>query len=72
MKAKDLRDKTDSELAELERDLARDLWKTRLQNFTNQLDDTAKIRRTRRDLARVKTLLTERVRQSAAAAERQA
>jgi large subunit ribosomal protein L29 len=66
MRAKELREKTDGELAELERDLTRDLWKTRLKNFTNQLDNTAKIRSARRDLARVKTLLTERAHKSAA------
>lgn len=60
MKAKELRDRTDSELAEMERDFSRDLWKTRFENFTNQLDDTAKIRRLRRDVARIKTLRTER------------
>ena len=60
MKPKELREKTESELKELERDLQRDIWKTRFENFTNQLDDTAKIGRLRKDLARVKTILTER------------
>ncbi|MGD8859161.1 MAG: 50S ribosomal protein L29 [Myxococcales bacterium] len=60
MKAKDLRERTQSELEEMERDIARDIWKARFANFTNQLDDTAKVRRLRRDLARVKTILTER------------
>ena len=40
--------------------MTRELWKTRMDNHTNQLDDTAKIRRLRRDIARVKTLLVER------------
>jgi large subunit ribosomal protein L29 len=60
MKAKELRDRTKSELTEMERDLTRDLWKTRFANFTNQLDDTAKIRRLRREIARVKTVLTQK------------
>ena len=59
MKAKELREKTRDELAQLENEFTRELWKTRMGNFTNQLDDTAKIRRLRRDVARVKTLLTE-------------
>jgi len=59
MKAKDLREKAKPELEEMERDLTRELWKTRFSNFTNQLDDTAKMRRLRRDLARVKTVLTQ-------------
>jgi large subunit ribosomal protein L29 len=60
MKAKELRERTSAELAEMERDLARDLWKTRFANFTNQLDDTAKIRRLRREIARVKTVLNQK------------
>ncbi|MGE0785612.1 MAG: 50S ribosomal protein L29 [Sandaracinaceae bacterium] len=60
MKASELREMTVDELKEQERNLSRELWKTKMDNYTNQLDDTAKIRRTRRDLARVKTLLTQR------------
>lgn len=60
MKAKELADRTLPDLVQLEQELTRGLWKTRVDNFTNQLDDTAKIRRTRRDLARVKTLITQR------------
>jgi len=60
VKASELRDETNDELKERERDLTRELWKTRMDNYTNQLDDTAKIRRIRRDIARIKTLLVER------------
>ena len=59
MKAKDMREKTKSELQEMERELRRDLWKARFSNFTNQLDDTAKLRRLRREIARVKTVLNQ-------------
>lgn len=62
MKASELREETADELKERERDLTRELWQARMDNYTNQLDDTAKIRRLRRDIARVKTLLTERAR----------
>ncbi|MDH5673631.1 MAG: 50S ribosomal protein L29 [Myxococcales bacterium] len=65
MKAKEMRERTRGELLEMERDLTRDLWKTRFQNFTNQLDDTARIRRLRRDISRVKTLLAQGAGQSA-------
>jgi large subunit ribosomal protein L29 len=61
-KTSDLREQTLAELEEQERTLTRDLWKTRMDNYTNKLDDTAKIRRLRRDIARVKTLLLERAR----------
>jgi large subunit ribosomal protein L29 len=60
MKAKELREKSAAELEQMERDLTRDLWKTRFKNFTSQLDDTAKIRRLRRDIARVKTVRGQR------------
>lgn len=60
MKASELREQTVEELQQQEKDLQRELWKTRMNNYTNQLDDTAKIRRLRRDIARVKTILAER------------
>lgn len=66
-KPSELRDKTDDELKELEQTMTRDLWKARFSNHSNQLDDTDKIRRLRREIARVKTLMTERV--AAAAGE---
>lgn len=59
-KPAELREKTDDELKELEQTMTRDLWKSRFSNYSNQLDDTDKIRRLRRDIARVKTLQTER------------
>ena len=69
MKTKQMRECTDERLAELESSLRREIFESRIKNFTNQLDDTASIRRARRDLARVKTLLNER---AAGAVERQA
>jgi large subunit ribosomal protein L29 len=51
------------ELEQIERELARDLWKARFANFTNQLDDTAKVHRLRREIARVKTILTQKAQQ---------
>lgn len=60
MKIAELREQTDEELETRERDLTRELWKTKMDNFTNQLDDTAKVRRLRREIARIKTLKTQR------------
>jgi large subunit ribosomal protein L29 len=62
VKASELREQTVAELEQKEGDLQRELWKTRMNNYTNQLDDTAKIRRLRREIARVKTILGERQR----------
>jgi large subunit ribosomal protein L29 len=60
VKTAELREKNDGELKELEQSLARDLWKSRFSNYSNQLDDTDKVRRLRREIARVKTILVER------------
>ena len=56
----ELRERTDEELQSLTRSLEEDLFKFRVQRYTNQLENTMKIRTTRRMLARVKTLLTAR------------
>lgn len=64
MSIAELRDKTVEELGELEGTLRRELWQARFENYTNQLDDTAKIRRTRREIARVKTLLTQQAKKT--------
>jgi large subunit ribosomal protein L29 len=60
MKASDLREKSAEDLAELQKTLTRDVFQNRLKNFTNRLDDTSSIRKSRRDLARVITLLREK------------
>ncbi len=60
MKPADLRESTTEELGVMEGDLRRQLWKARFDNHTSQLDDTSSIHKLRRDLARVKTILTER------------
>ena len=60
MKPEDIRGNSVEELSVLEGDLRRQLWKARFDNHTNQLDDTSSIPKLRRDLARVKTILTQR------------
>jgi large subunit ribosomal protein L29 len=66
MKAKDLTERTDDALRELEKSIQNDIFQAKFKNYTNRLNDTASVRRLRRDLARVKTILTQR---SAAATE---
>lgn len=58
MDLKELHECTPERLQEIEKQLRREIFDARLKNYTNQLDDTASIRRARRNLARVKTLLT--------------
>src|SRR5580658_6384145 len=60
MKATDLREKNAEDLRELAKTLQRDVFQNRLKNFTNRLDDTSAIRKSKRDYARVVTLLRER------------
>lgn len=69
MDTSELRECTVERLQELEKTLRRQIFDARIKNFTNQLDDTASIRRARRDLARVKTILTERTNAPIAGAE---
>ena len=59
MKAKDLLERTPEELVELEESLTRERFENRFKNFTNRLDNTAALKKARRDIARVKTVLTQ-------------
>jgi len=60
MKAKDLRERETADLVELKTQLSKDLFSYRMKNFTDQLDDTSLIRKSRRDLARIELILAER------------
>ena len=60
MKASELRDLTEAELKDKERDLAGQLFALRLQRSTGQLENPAKVKQARRDLARVLTVLQEK------------
>jgi large subunit ribosomal protein L29 len=60
MKASEVREMTDEELKSQEQDLGRALLNLQIQHATGQLTNTAQVKLTRRDLARVKTVLRER------------
>ena len=60
MKASELREMIPEELREKETDLAQQLFHLRLQKVTGQLENPARIQQTRRDLARVLTVLGEK------------
>ena len=62
VRAKDLRGNDPAELLSTVRKLEEDLFKHRLKKNTNQLENTMLIRNTRRDIARVNTVLAERSR----------
>lgn len=58
MKAEDLKTKSVDELKKLLMDLKKQQFNLRFQLTQGQLANTAQIRQTRRDVARVKTFLT--------------
>jgi large subunit ribosomal protein L29 len=62
LEAKDLRGNDPDELRSTVRKLEEDLFKHKLKKTTNQLENTMLIRSTRRDIARVNTVLAERLR----------
>ncbi|MGH7212239.1 MAG: 50S ribosomal protein L29 [Acetobacteraceae bacterium] len=61
-KASDIRAKTPDELAAMVLDLRREQFNLRFQRATGQAEGTARIRQVRREIARVKTIGTERKR----------
>lgn len=60
IKMSELREKDTEALRNLEKELEENLFATRLQKRTGQLDNTAKVQQTRRELARIKTVLRAR------------
>ncbi len=68
MKAEDVRAKSEDELKEQLLDLRKESFNLRFQSVSGQLENTARVREVRRDLARIKTILNERSRATAAKA----
>ena len=67
MDASELRDKTPDQLREELANLKKEAFNLRFQQATGALENTARVRKVRRDAARVKTVLNEKA--SAAAGE---
>lgn len=61
MKAKELRDLSIEELKEKETELRQELFNLRFQKATGELSNTSALKKTRRDIARVKTILKEKL-----------
>jgi large subunit ribosomal protein L29 len=57
MKAQDLRTKTVDELKQSLVDLRKEAFNLRFQQASGQLENTARVRQVRRDIARIKTVL---------------
>ena len=66
MKSSDIRAKTADELQQQIDDLAKEAFNLRFQRASGQLENTARVRHVRRDLARIKTILGERARAAVA------
>jgi len=64
---KELRQLTGTELADKEKQLVQELFNLRFQFGSGRLENPMQIRRTKRDIARVKTVMSEVTRQSAKA-----
>jgi len=64
MKAAELRELTVEELAQRERELKRKVFNLRFQHATGELDASAELKKARRDVARVKTLLVEKTQEA--------
>ena len=62
MKTAELRDKSVDELQIREKELSEQLFKLRFQRATGRIENPMKIREVKREIARIKTLLTERSR----------
>jgi large subunit ribosomal protein L29 len=60
MKAADVRTKTDDELADQLELLGKEIFNLRFQRANGQLENTARVRQVRRDIARIKTIDGER------------
>mgnify|MGYP001209372386 CR=1 FL=1 len=60
MKAAELREQSADELREQVRALEESLFRMRIQKSMGQLDAPTKLRTTRRDLARIKTVLRQK------------
>ena len=59
MKANEVRKMSSADLEKKLVELKKDLFQLRLQNATNQLENTVRITEVKRDIARVKTIIRE-------------
>ncbi len=54
------KERTTESLVELKASLKKELFSYRMKNFTGQLDDTSLLRKARKDIARIETILAGR------------
>ena len=66
-KARDMRGQTVDQLTEQAENLGKEIFNLRFQRASGQLENTARVRQARRDIARIRTILGERQRTAAKA-----
>ncbi|MFC6856073.1 50S ribosomal protein L29 [Marivibrio halodurans] len=66
MKIEDLRTKSDDELKDQLESLNKEAFNLRFQAASGQLENTARVRQVRRDIARIKTIVAQRQAEKAA------
>ncbi len=60
MKARDLKEMSEAELRQKEKEVTEELFNLKFQHATGQLENTERLPQVRKDLARVKTLLRQK------------
>ena len=60
MKAKDIRALTTDQMLEKEKQYKEELFNLRFQQATGQVENTARLRQVRKNIARIKTILSEK------------
>lgn len=59
MQIKEIRELTTDQMVEKEKEFKKELFNLRFQLATGQLEDTARLRKVRKTIARIKTVLRE-------------
>ncbi|MGH1375425.1 MAG: 50S ribosomal protein L29 [Alphaproteobacteria bacterium] len=72
MNTEELRSKSADELLKLVLDLRKEQFNARFQQSQGSFENTAKIRKNRREIARAKTILNEKIRADAASSKKKA
>ena len=60
MKARELKELTAEELLKKEKELREEIFNLRFQHSTGQLDNTARLKQVKKDIARVETVLRQK------------
>ncbi len=69
MKATEIRELSDDELNNKESELKDQLFKLKFQHALGQLENAVKLKNVKKDIARIKTILTEKSKETAKGTE---